>query len=104
MLTTDIKSVIIVVASNWKTDSQIWQGGIIMSDHKYEQTSDRSTSNGTRIDNGSSVSWKNYTGTKDRHDTQVDQYNIKDREGNHTFYSPKSGRMGEAGGNRDKNK
>lgn len=40
-------------------------------------------------------------GSKDSHDVQVDQMNSKDYEGSHTFYSPKSGRQGVAGPNRD---
>ena len=64
--------------------------------------SDRSTQAGTKRTDSDGYSWSNYSGSKDSHDVQVDQMNSKDYEGNHTFYSPKSGRQGVAGGNRDK--
>ena len=74
------------------------------NNNKSTLASDHSTSAGSRINNNDSVGWNNYSGTKGSHDTQVNQYNVKDRDGNHTFYSPKSGRMGVAGGNRDNKK
>ncbi len=63
--------------------------------------SDRSTQGGTKRKDEKGYSWSNYSGSKDSHDVQVDQMNSKDYEGSHTFYSPKSGRQGVAGPNRD---
>lgn len=54
-----------------------------------------------RVVSDGRVSWGNYNGTKDSHDVQVDQMNYKDTStGDHTFYNPKSGAQGVAGGNR----
>lgn len=62
--------------------------------------SDHGTAGDSRRHDSSGVSWTNYSGTKGSHDVQANQMNSKDREGNHTFYSPKSGAQGQAGGNR----
>lgn len=66
--------------------------------------SDNSTSAGTRRNDSKGVSWNNYQGTKTSHDVRVDQMNFKSKDNDHTFYSPKSGKQGVAGGNRDRKK
>ena len=61
-------------------------------------SSDRTVSEGR-------VSWSTFQGTKQSHDIAATQMNYKDtKTGDHTFYSPASGRMGVAGGDRDKSK
>ena len=72
------------------------------NDNRGRMPSDHTTSGGSKRKDSSGYSWNNYTGTKVSHDVQADQLNSKDYSGNHTFYSPKSGRQGVAGGNRDK--
>lgn len=72
-----------------------------MSD-KFEWVSDHSTSGGSKIKDSEGYSWNNYSGTKDSRDVTVNQYNVKDYDGNHKFYNPKTGVQGEAGGNRNK--
>ena len=64
--------------------------------------SDHGTAGNSRVHDSTGVSWTNYSGTKDSHDIEANQFNSKDIEGNHTFYSPKSGVQGQAGGNRDR--
>ena len=60
------------------------------------------TQGGTKREDSDGYSWTNYSGYKESHDVEADQMNSKDYEGNHTFYSPKSGHQGVAGGNRNK--
>jgi hypothetical protein len=64
--------------------------------------SDHGTAGDSRKHDETGVSWGNYSGTKNSHDVQVNQMNSKDMDGNHSFYSPKSGKQGQAGGNRNK--
>ena len=64
--------------------------------------SDHSTAGNSRCNDESGVSWTNYSGTKQSHDVTANQMNSKDLEGNHTFYNPKTGAQGQAGGNRNK--
>lgn len=76
-----------------------------MADKRYDSDGNPypSTTSSSRISSGGKVSWNNYSGSKESHDVAVTQMNVKDTEtGDHTFYSPASGRMGVAGGNRDK--
>lgn len=61
------------------------------------------TTSSDRIVKEGKVSWNNYPGTKESRDIVATQMNVKDTEtGDHTFYSPSSGRSGVAGGNRGK--
>ena len=64
--------------------------------------SDHGTAGNSRVHDSTGVSWSNFSGTKDSHDVEANQLNTKDRKGNHTFYSPKSGVQGQAGGERNK--
>ncbi len=64
--------------------------------------SDHGTAGDSRVHDSDGVSWNNYSGTKSSHDIEANQFNSKDMDGNHTFYSPKSGVQGQAGGNRDR--
>ena len=51
----------------------------------------------SRVSNDGKVSWNNYEGTKQSHEVNATQMNVKDIEsGDHTFYNPKSGKMGVA--------
>lgn len=64
-----------------------------------------STTSSTRVKSGDKVLWNNFQGTKDSHDLAATQMNIKDtKTQEHTYYSPASGPMGVAGGNRDRKK
>jgi len=40
--------------------------------------------------------WNNYSGTKDNHDVQADKMNIKEGDGTHTWYNPRTGEQGMA--------
>ena len=64
--------------------------------------SDHSTAGDSRRHDSSGVSWTNYSGVKRSHDVRANQMNSKDSQGNHSFYNPNTGVMGQAGGNRDK--
>ena len=64
--------------------------------------SDHSTAGTSRTHDSTGVSWTNYSGTKGSHDVNANQINSKNSNGDHTFYSPKTGVQGWAGGNRKK--
>lgn len=50
-----------------------------------------------RVSKDGKVSWNNHEGTKQSHEVNVTQMNVKDtKTGDHTFYNPKSGKMGVA--------
>lgn len=50
-----------------------------------------------RVSSDGKVSWNNYEGTKQSHEVNASQMNVKDVEsGDHTFYNTKSGKMGVA--------
>lgn len=72
------------------------------NDNNSTMVSDHSTAGTSRVHDSSGTSWTNYSGTKDSHDVTANQMNYKDNYGNHTFYNPKTGAMGQAGGNRNK--
>lgn len=72
------------------------------NDNKSRMVSDHSTAGDSRVHDSTGVSWDNYSGTKSSHDVQANQLNSKDMDGNHSFYSPKTGVQGQAGGNRNK--
>ena len=56
-----------------------------------------------RVSKDGKVSWSNYDGTKQSHDVNATQMNVKDTStGDHTFYNPKSGRMGVALGDAER--
>lgn len=66
---------------------------------------DYGTTSSARVVSEGKVSWNNHEGSKDSHEVQVTQMNVKDiNTGDHTFYNAKSGVMGVAGGNRDRKK
>lgn len=62
--------------------------------------SDHTTSDGSKVKDNEGYSWNNYSGVKGSRDVEVNQMNSKDYDGNHSFYSPKSGVQGQAGYNR----
>jgi hypothetical protein len=72
------------------------------NDNSSTLASDHSTSGGTKRSDSDGYSWTKYSGSKESHDVEADQMNSKDYEGKygeHTFYSPKSGKQGVAGSN-----
>lgn len=72
------------------------------NDNKSVMVSDHSTAGNSRVHDSTGVSWGNYSGTKKSHDVQANQFNSKDKDGNHSFYNPKTGVQGQVGGNRNK--
>lgn len=60
------------------------------------------TTSSKRINDGKSVLYTQYTGTKESHDIQARQMNIKYKDGGHAFYNPMQGRQGYAGPNAER--
>ncbi len=55
------------------------------------------TTSSPRTNSEGKVSWRNYDGTKDYHDVNATQMNVKDKKtGDHMFYNLKQGRQGVA--------
>lgn len=58
-----------------------------------------------RVVKDGKVSWNNHEGTKESHEVNATQMNVKDiKSGDHTFYNPKSGKMGVALGEAERKK
>lgn len=59
--------------------------------------SDSSTQGGSKLNKDGVVSWNNYQGSKESHDVEVTQMNMKDTDsGDHIYYNPKTGKEGAA--------
>lgn len=62
-------------------------------------------SSSDRVVKEEKVSWSNYEGSKDYHEINATQMNIKDlKTGDHIYYNTKSGKMGAALGDAERKK
>ena len=62
----------------------------------------KNTTSSERVVKDGKVSWNQYDGTKESHDVNVTQMNIKSSDGTHSFYNSKQGREGVAGPNAER--
>ncbi len=54
------------------------------------------TTSSKRYKDEEGFTWTQYSGTKESHDVYAQQFNSKTYDGQHTFYSPSSGKSGGA--------